>query len=437
MRGDVDLGFATAASITAFRSNEGLAIADLDASPANLVTFVNNVNQATFTQEFQLASTTSTGIQWIGGLFLYFDDAALDPTTQMAAPFANLPQSTRVLYDRQDTQSYAPFGQVTIPFLADTTRLTVGARYTADKRSFEYRIQTVTGAISSSANPPPSTWPKLTWRLSLDHDFAPDILGYVSYNRGFKSGNYNLNGPTQPPVFPEVIDAYEIGMKTELFDGRARLNWSAYYYDITDKQVQSATLGGNIQTNAAAAEHKGIDVDLMFLPTEHLTVAMGLAFLDAKYTKFPGATFNFPCLTPTTAPACAASVNGGGYYSLFQDASGLRPHYTERSTGTLSVNYTVPASFGDLQFIGSVAYHDGFFFDVQNILEQPSYTIANASVVWSAPSDKWDVTLWGKNLTGEEYFAQQQVNQNGAVYAPQPPRSYGITFGYHFDNRGM
>jgi outer membrane receptor protein involved in Fe transport len=43
------------------------------------------------------------------------------------------------------------------------------------------------------------------------------------------------------------------------------------------------------------------------------------------------------------------------------------------------------------------------------------------------------VALWGKNLTDEEYFAQQQVNQNGAVYAPQAPLSYGLTFGYHFE----
>jgi len=58
------------------------------------------------------------------------------------------------------------------------------------------------------------TWTKLTWRAALDHKFSDDVLGYVSYNRGFKSGSFNPFTWTNPPTNPEVLDAYELGLKT-------------------------------------------------------------------------------------------------------------------------------------------------------------------------------------------------------------------------------
>jgi iron complex outermembrane receptor protein len=437
LRVDRNFDWGTLTSISAGRHSDGDALSDLDASPANLITYRNQPTQQTWTQEFQVASPAASKVKWLGGLFLYWDDAALAPQTQSQPSFTTFPQNIRILFANQKTRSYAPFGQVTFPLLSDATRLTLGARYTSDRRELEaYRQETIFGDVTTRGGGFSSTWPKVTYRFSLDHDFADHLMGYVSYNRGFKSGNYNLSSPTAAPVAPEVVDAYELGMKTDLFDGRARLNWSAYYYKISDKQVQQRLTVGNLQTNAAAVKHKGLDVDLTVVPTDRLTIVAAAAFLDAKFSHFPNSTFYFPCVTPATSPQCqspVASVNGGGYYLTVGDSTDLYTQYAEKAVATLSTKYEVPIARGDLKLIGSVAYHDGFFFDVQNILDQPSYYLLDASAVWTAPDGKYDVTLWGKNLLNEEYFGQKQLTTMGANYAVQPPRTYGITFGFHFD----
>jgi iron complex outermembrane recepter protein len=433
LRVDREFTWGRISSISSGRHSEALAISDLDGTPSRLIEYRNTPEQETWSQEFQVASGESSKWQWVGGLYLYKDDAALEPNQQMQLSFTQYPLLTRRLFALQKTTSVAPFAQVTIPFNDAATNLTLGVRYTKDERELTYRNETVNGAIVSQGGPFKIEWPKTTYRVALDHNFAEDIMGYASVSRGFKSGNYNVGNPTAPPVNPEVVDAYEIGMKTDLFGGRARLNWAAYYYEIKDKQVQQRLTVGNLQTNAATLEHKGIDIDLTVAPTDSLTLIAAVALLDAEYASFPNSTFYFPCTTTTSGPGCNASVNGGGYYLTTGDSTGLRPHYAEEAVGTLSARYEVPVGEGRLQFVGSAAYHDGFFFDVQNIAEQPSYTLLDANVTWTAPSGKYDVTLWGKNLGSEEYFSQQQLYNLVYNYAVQPPRTYGLTFGYYFN----
>lgn len=67
---------------------------------------------------------------------------------------------------------------------------------------------------------------KITYRVSLDHRFSDEVMGYVSWNTGFKSGGFNANSPGTAPYKLETLQAYEAGLKTDLFDGRLRLNTS-------------------------------------------------------------------------------------------------------------------------------------------------------------------------------------------------------------------
>ncbi len=133
----------------------------------------------------------------------------------------------------------------------------------------------------------------LTWRVALDRQFTPDVLGYVSYNRGFKSGGYNLSSVSATPFNPETLDAYETGIKSEFLDHRVRLNLAAFYYNF--RNIQVVTVPGNgiqIFTNAAAARNYGLDASLDFAATSHLTLSTGVGLLSAKYTDYPNARTN-------------------------------------------------------------------------------------------------------------------------------------------------
>src|SRR5207237_233840 len=107
--------------------------------------------------------------------------------------------------NEQRTRSLAAFAQVTVP-IGEATHLTVGGRYTGDRRSENGRLllNDTTLAASVAAK---VTSNRPTWRVALDHQFTPDLLGYVSYSRGFKSGVFNLISLSPTPVADEIVDA--------------------------------------------------------------------------------------------------------------------------------------------------------------------------------------------------------------------------------------
>src|ERR1700693_2834634 len=127
-------------------------------------------------------------------------------------------------------------------------------------------------------------------------------MGYISDDRGFKSGVYNLGTYAAAPVNPEVLDAYQLGVKTELADHRVRLNAAAFYYKYKNIQVQEIISGATESLNAAAAEMKGIDVDFACLRREALPVRGGLELMSGHYTDLPNAPFNPPTVGASGVP---------------------------------------------------------------------------------------------------------------------------------------
>jgi iron complex outermembrane receptor protein len=425
-----EMNWASITSISAYRDSAGFGNQDTDASSVNYSSAAFKPKQTTSTQEFQLASLAASDIKWIAGLYLFFDDAGNDPISQFGTPYGTLPLDEQFVFGNQVTQSYAVYSQATFPVRSDT-RLTVGARYTIDYRQVHGNFFDANGVNFDNVNQS-DDWSKPTYRVSLDHDFSPTVLGYVSFNTGFKSGNYNVTSPAAAPVAPETISAYEVGEKSDLFNGTLRLNASAFYYRFTNLQVQESLAAGTIQLNAASADYKGIDVDATAVVTSRLSFTASLEVLDPRYNNFPAAVYNFPCITPTVSHACAGSINGGGYYTAPGNAAGNLIPYAERGTATLSANYKIPSAEGNFIIEADAAYHNGFYFDVQNTLLQPQYTLVNASLQWSPLTTPLDVKLWGKNLRNVEYYSQQQVNATVADYSAAPPRTYGITFTYHW-----
>jgi iron complex outermembrane receptor protein len=292
--------------------------------------------------------------------------------------------------------------------------VTLGLRYTQDDRSVAGHRQTIAdvtllkAAQSASAD-------AVTYRAALDHNFTKTVLGYISYNRGFKSGNFNPNSPNIAPTKPEFLDAYEIGLKSDLLNERLRVNTAAYWYQFHDLQVQQQLITGTLQTNAAAARYYGLDLDIQAAMSATWTVEAAANAESAKYTSFPNAIFNRP------AP------NGFGYVQYTGDAAGLTVPYADKFTASVNSLWKFLPQW---EWMLGVAYHDGFPFDI-SVVRQPEYWMTNTSLTWTAPTTNWDIKLWADNLFGKEWFAQQQVSPVGWTYSPGAPRTYGITFDYH------
>ena len=256
----------------------------------------------------------------------------------------------------------------------------------------------------------------VTYRAALDHQFDDNVMGYVSYNRGFKSGNYNANTPAGAPTKPEFLDAYETGLKTDLFGDTVRLNGAAYYYEFHNLQVQQQLITGTLQTNAAKAEYYGLDLDGQAILTSAFNIQAAANIENAHYTSYPNAIFNFP------------AANGLGFTQKVADASGFDIPYADKFTASVNANYSFLDAF---TYMLGVAYHNGFNFDTQGLVSQPAYWMVNTSLTWTSSDSAWSVKLWANNLFDQEWFAQKQVSNVGETYSPGAPRTFEITLFRH------
>jgi iron complex outermembrane recepter protein len=411
-------------SITSTRNLDGFFSLDQDATP--LVVSQSSISQhdRTFTQEVQLLSQDGASLPWITGVYYYDDVSAYDPLASQGASVA--PLNRREIWSSQHSKSRAAFAQIT-PEVANGTHLTLGVRYTRDERSLTGSTLGFSGAqraVLASASQDAS-WSKTTWRVALDHDFTANVMAYVSADRGFKSGVYNLVSYAAPPVRPETIDAYQLGVKSEFAQHRMRFNATAFYYDYQDMQLQKIVTGATVLINAAGAVIKGLDTDLTWVPTDALTVSGGFSLMRGHYTSFRDAPFFTPIVNSSGRPL-------GGNRQSVGDATGFDTVRTPDLTATLSAEYRLPMLHRRLVLAALYSYNSGFAWDPDNRLREPSYDLVNFSIGWSAVNDAWGARLWSRNLTGTEYCAYSASRTLLDSCSPAPPRTYGITFDLRF-----
>lgn len=422
VRIDEYLSSMSIVSISAWRNVEAFQHQDLDGSPVSIVDFALTSTDQMFTQEVQLLSPADSKVRWIAGAFFLDGYSEYNPFQLFGAALAPA-SSIGFNRSKQDTTSIAGFGQMTIP-VAASTNFTLGARFTSDKRELraDSYINLPTGTIPQFAPLETSkTFSKPTWRIGLDHQLSSDTMAYITYNRGFNSGVYNLSSPTDPPVNPEVLDAVEFGVKTDLLQRRLRLNTAAFWYDYKDIQLQHVVNNATLTLNAAAARIYGLDVDATALLTDRFKITVAMDWLHDRYTSFP----NAPILTPNPNFPFGSTTSAG-------EASGNRMILTPDYAFSVAGDYLWALASGELRLTATYYYNDGFFWEPDNRVRQTSYHLVNAQLRWDSPEGKYNVRLWGKNLLNEKYFSQVSETAFGDSGTAAPPRTYGASFGVKF-----
>jgi iron complex outermembrane recepter protein len=424
-----DLGFARLVNITAYRRY--LYDTYFDAAGSSILADYTYFDQPSsqFSEELQLVSPNSGTVTWTAGVYYFGNQESVDgPLAILVGPEAFAGTVDALLYDYTlQTQSVAGYAQATTTVLPDT-HLTTGLRYTYEKRS-EVRGSVTTVIDDSITIPdvvPPSsiTASRPTWRLALDHDFTDRLMGYVSYNRGFKSGGYNAlaEEPNAPPYKPETLDAYELGLKAETLGHSLRINPGLFYYDYSQIQVTELT-GSNVNIiNGAKAQLYGLDLDFEWRSSTSLSLIGGLEWLHSRFTDFP----NVPSAVPTPG--------GGSTATILTSAAGNQLPFAPTFTGNIGADYTVHAGQSTWSFNVTDSYNSGFYTEPDNVLRQSSFDYLNAAIGWISNSGRLNVRIWGRNLLNKAVATQlSTVPPTGysADYA-NPPRTYGFTLRYNF-----
>ena len=388
--------------------------------------------QKTTTQEFNLISNEPAfgRLDWVAGVFYLdtevdisilerldfgfdgvFDDFTLDDIYAYGGDVGFISDS------KPERESISVYGQGTWSF-TDNVRMVAGLRYTEDEvysavTNFYGREGTEILEIESE---------KVTGRLAVEVDLGDSTMAYASYTRGFKPGGSNLTFGREDVVSPivvlpvfeeETIDAYEVGLKTDLADGRVRLNGAAFFYTYDNLQYQATdpeVFQGGVG-NIPESEIMGAELELGAFVTDSLIFDARLAWLDTEITASHLALDNVESETATNALLAQG-------LSLFSpeveiarageiaDVKGNELAKTPGFTANLALTYsTAMGGWGD--FDGTLSYtHRGDFrhriFNNPTTDEVDSYDTIDLVLRFSPNDANWRIELIGKNLTDED-----------------------------------
>jgi len=317
---------------------------------------------------------------------------------------------------------------------------------------------------------------KPTYSLNFQWDATEEAMLYVAASTGFKAGGYDeaysgagytislVNpltgvpvdangdgvGDTVPGADPSVLEyepeevvAYEIGSKMRLFDGAAELNLAAFRMEYDDLQVSS--LVGDVfrVTNAGQATSQGFEADGRWLITENLTMGAAIAYLDATYDDFTGATCTIPQTTrPAENPGCL-DANGAQITAPLavggQDLSGETLLFAPEWSANWNIEYIFPLS-DRLELVNGLDmnYSDEFdsALDLDPATHHEDYTMWNARIALQSTDAVWSVAFLAKNFTDERINVWQNdvalSNSNSYFAVPERPRVYAIQARYRF-----
>jgi iron complex outermembrane recepter protein len=426
-----ELAGLAAQSITAFRNSKFSFLLDTDLTPANVVQIYGVAKDEQFSQEFQLSSVAGGPLKWVGGIYYFYADDRWDPLDvnfgpTFISPVPGVPVSIEES-DRETTNSFAGYGQATWEIVSDTN-LTGGVRYTYEKKHIMGSSVFNVAGIPVATTPIPAPgldiptsidFEKISYRVALDHKFATDVLGYISYNTGFKSGGYNLAVPSNPPYAPETIGAAEVGLKTEFFERRLRLNTAAFYDSYSNIQVSRFIDDNESLYNGARAKTYGVDFDGEVLLMKGFSINEGISYDHARFTSFPLADFVVPVdgCVPPLGGVCSGS------------AAGKTLPYAPTTTLFVGGDYATDFFGGSITLNATYYRNSGFYGAPDNVGRQAAYDLVNASITWTDPGAHYSIRLWGKNLGNTIYATSLIEADQGLVDAIGAPRTYGVTVG--------
>jgi iron complex outermembrane receptor protein len=429
LREEYDFDWANLVGISNYRNLVDYGALDLSASAVPFLGgAVSPQTSRQYSQELQLLSPAASRIKWIAGLFVFHERGADFPDQTYSGVLFGPEFLASNVYGAVDTDSYAAFGQTTLPLdlVAEGLHLTLGARYTSDYKRYS-AYTTTTDAAGTVLGPQTNfptidrTWSQFTPKASLEYQ-SGEQLYYLSYSQGFKSGAYNITTPTAPgPVNPEKLNDYEIGMKSRFWDGRMQWDTGAYYYDYKNLQVQItdfAHAGSTLLENAANAKAYGVETSFAFQVTDELRFNAAAIWSHAEYTRFD----DFASVNPVTLAAETV------------DATGKELQEAPNFAGSIGPDYETALGGGTLHAGANVYYNAGYYWTAANTFRQGPYALVNASVAFTFPGQHWTVTAWGKNLTDRLYESGIETIASFGVYAQDaPPRMYGLSvkYGYH------
>lgn len=421
-----DLGFGTLTAIGAHRHFTREEFNDWDATSSNEAGtyFFNDIDVDS--GEVRLASKQDQPFRWLVGGYHSAENVGggfLSDFTQ----YAGAGSIFKTTYD-QKVNTSAVFGNAEYD-LAPSLTLSGGLRFEHETRDLEnFKTEIVypsyTLRASSDRHLKMNEW---SGRAALDWRFAPTAHAYASVSRGVKSGGfttYNSSIPSQSdPYNPEKIIAYELGLKSELFDNHLRVNLSGFFYDYRDYQLQGVIYTGNTRVgrilNAPRAHLYGGELEVTLVPVEGFQITQSFAYKMGRFDEY-------------MAPVSATQDPATGEYSQiqYQDYDGVRLNLPKIDYKG-SASWQVPIADWSVTPEVNWNYRSSRWSE-SDVSTIPAYWLANANFTIAPPDKAFRVTFWVYNLF--DNYVQETRNRfiSARTVSANPVRTFGVRLNYTY-----
>jgi iron complex outermembrane receptor protein len=446
----------------------------------------HTAQQSTFTEELQFQGhALENKLSWQNGF--YFEDSL--PLGDAGSVSGNLVQCPNLDYN-----CYNPFlgaGSVGLTIaqkkiktmgvyaqasydITDQLKFTAGYRYTWDKQSATgelinfsvpfnpfnptqiFTARPTQPGPGHPANSPcviPTASPALncvetvktqanapTWLLDLDYKPTRDILAYIKYSRGYRTGGISFQLPSTLRTYgPEKVNTYEAGLKYTL-NGPIHgiIDLAAFYNDFSNQQIavsaQPKVAGTAAQAqgvvNAGKSRIWGIELESTLQLFQGFILSAGYSYLNTKIDQL-----NYP---PFSDP-------------LYQLNVTLSPHvgdpiaYSPENKLSVTGEYTLPLdeSIGHLAISATYTFIDKqitnySFRDTSGKLTGYSYlaprNLLDLNLNWNhVKGSNFDVSVFANNVTQKHYYTY--ILDTGLDFLSAQlgtPRMFGVRLRYSF-----
>ena len=422
-RGDIDGGFGAS-----FLPSSGPGFIPFDAESADGLP-----DHKQLSQEFRLESNAKGPLKWLVGAYLFDEDIDID-SFNYSSIGGN--RQNGLARQKQENKAQAVFGSVNFK-VSDALTLRAGLRYTKDEKDFVAdrlvappfsppfigRLSTKTDASNTSGDF------SGTLQLSKDTNF------YARVARGFRAPSIQgrlLFGDSLSVANSETVTSYEAGVKSELFDKRARVGFNVFRFDVKDLQLTAVGGAANFNRliNADKAQGQGFELDLEAYLTENLLLTVGGSYNDTKIKdarlRVDACGSGCTVLDPITAPANPAI----GKFSPTVSIDGNVLPQAPKTVFNMTLKYTLALTSSSEFFVYTDLAHRGkisfFLYDSKEFTGKALTEVGlRAGYLWD--NGKYELAAFGRNI-GDQIRVVGGIDFNNLTGFINDPRTFGVQF---------
>ncbi len=411
-------------SVTGYNDSEQFDYGDLDFQPVDVLIQDVRFDVEVFNQEFRFASDPGLRFRWVAGVF-YQQREIFNQVLVVLGDFSSGPRSIEasmaqpgnlVVTDTRDvfeSEAVGVFLSANYD-ISDNLVLTAAARW--DRVDIETRY---VGQDPNLINIPDASasasFDEFQPKVNLAYSLNENVLIYADIARGFRSGVPNptsaFAGGLPRFIEPEIADTIEVGVKSTFWNNRASLNAGVFRSDVDNRHHYFYGAALQSMTTYDDARVTGLEVDFRALLTNYLSASCSLGIMNAEIVSDEVTEY-----FDVDSGVVALTVNNEG--NTLPD--------TPEASFNLALTYE-QAAFRNTNLFVRAAYRyvDKMYFDTENYIKNAGSS-GYLSLRLGLRGERWDVVVFGDNLTDERNYSNYAYSGLQGNYLPDRPRVYGV-----------